>query len=52
MIKTLALPEVKDGLAAQGAEVFGGSPEEFRKFVAQEIDSTDRVIKAAQLPLE
>jgi tripartite-type tricarboxylate transporter receptor subunit TctC len=49
LAKTLALPEVRDALANQGAEVFGGTPEEFRRFLAQEIAATDRVIKAAQL---
>ena len=49
LAKTLALPEVRDALANQGAEVFAGSPEEFRRFLAQEIAATERVIKAAQL---
>lgn len=52
MIKTLSFPEVRDGLAAQGAEVFSGNPEEFRKFLAQDIANTDRVMKAAQLQPE
>jgi tripartite-type tricarboxylate transporter receptor subunit TctC len=52
MLKTLAMPEVRDGLASQGAEVFAGSPEEFRKFLAQEIANTEKVIKAAQLQPE
>jgi tripartite-type tricarboxylate transporter receptor subunit TctC len=33
MIKTLSFPEVKDGLAGQGAELFPGNTEEFRKFL-------------------
>ena len=49
LAKTLALAEVKDGLAKQGAEVFEGSPEDFRKFLAQDQASTARVIKAANL---
>ena len=49
LAKTLALPEVKDGLAKQGAEVFEGSPEDFRKFLAQDQASTAKVIKAANL---
>ncbi len=52
LIKTLALAEVKDALAAQGAEAFPGSPEQFRKFMAQEHDAVARVIKAGQLQLE
>lgn len=52
MAKTLALPEVRDALARQGAEVFAGTPAGFRSFLAQEIAATDRVIKAAQLQPE
>ena len=49
LAKTLALPEVRDGLAKQGAELFEGSPDDFRKFIAQDQASTARVIKAANL---
>jgi len=49
LAKTLALPEVRDGLAKQGAEVFEGSPEDFRSFLARDQASTVRVIKAANL---
>jgi tripartite-type tricarboxylate transporter receptor subunit TctC len=49
LAKTLAVPEVKDGLAKQGAEVFEGSPEDFRKFLAQDQASTIKVIQAAKL---
>ena len=52
MVKALGTAEVREGLAAQGAEVFAGSPEEFRTFLRQEIDNTVRVIKAAQLQPE
>jgi tripartite-type tricarboxylate transporter receptor subunit TctC len=52
MTKTLAFPEVRDGLAAQGAEVFPGNPEEFRNFLAQDMANTERVMKAAQLQPE
>jgi len=52
MLKSLALPEVREQLAAQGAEVFPGNADEFRKFLAQEIAGTQRVIKAAQLQPE
>jgi putative tricarboxylic transport membrane protein len=47
--KTLALPEVAEALAKQGAEVFTGSPEDFRGFLAQDQARTVRVIKAANL---
>jgi tripartite-type tricarboxylate transporter receptor subunit TctC len=52
MMKTLSNPEVRDGLAAQGAEVFAGNSEEFRKFLAQDVANTERVMKAAQLQPE
>jgi len=49
LAKTLALAEVKDGLAKQGAEIFEGSPEDFRKFLLQDQANTVKVIKAANL---
>ena len=52
LANTLALAEVRDGLAKQGAEVFSGSPEEFRRFLAQDQANTVKVIKAAQLQPE
>ena len=52
MVKALALPEVREALANQGAEVFVANPQEFRRFLEQEIAATDRVIKAAQLQPE
>src|SRR5216683_1737386 len=52
LVKTLDLAEVKDGLAKQGAEVFTGSPEDFRKFLAQDQGNTVKVIKAAKLQAE
>ena len=52
MGKTLALPDVREALAKQGADVFAGTPAEFRAFLEREIASTDRVIKAAQLQPE
>src|SRR6267154_2560890 len=52
LVKTLDLAEVKDGLEKQGAEVFTGSPEDFRKFLAQDQGNTVKVIKAAKLQAE
>lgn len=49
LVKTLALAEVKDGLGKQGAEIFEGSSEDFRKFLAQDQANTIKVIKAARL---
>jgi tripartite-type tricarboxylate transporter receptor subunit TctC len=52
MAKTLSAPEVREGLAAQGADLFPGNTEEFRKFLAQDVANTERVMKAAQLEPE
>jgi tripartite-type tricarboxylate transporter receptor subunit TctC len=52
MIKTLSFPEVRDGLASQGAELFPGNSEEFRRFLMQDMANTERVMKAAQLQPE
>src|SRR5882672_10399074 len=49
LVKTLENTEVKDGLAKQGAEVFTGTPDDFRKFLAQDQANTVKVIKAAKL---
>jgi len=49
MLKTLTIAEVREGLAKQGAEVFTGSSEDFRRFLAQDLANTVKVIKAAQL---
>src|SRR2546428_1953039 len=49
LAKTLALPDVRHGLTKQGAQEFSGSPEDFRRFLAQDQANTVRVIKAAQL---
>jgi tripartite-type tricarboxylate transporter receptor subunit TctC len=45
-------PALKDGFAAQGAEVVITSPEEFRRFLEQDIANTARVVKAAGLQPE
>jgi tripartite-type tricarboxylate transporter receptor subunit TctC len=52
LLKTVALPEIRDTLAAQGAEVFTGSSEDFRRFLQQELANTAKVMKAAQLQAE
>ncbi|HET7764592.1 MAG TPA: tripartite tricarboxylate transporter substrate-binding protein [Burkholderiales bacterium] len=49
LAKTLEVPEVKEGLAKQGAELFTGSPDDFRKFLAQDQANTLKVIQAANL---
>jgi tripartite-type tricarboxylate transporter receptor subunit TctC len=52
LLKTVGLADVKEALAAQGAEAFTGTPEDFRRFLQNEIASTARVMKAAQLQPE
>ncbi len=45
-------PQLKEQYAAQGAQVITSTPEEFRKFVQQEIQSTGKVVRAAGLKVE
>jgi tripartite-type tricarboxylate transporter receptor subunit TctC len=52
LVTAAANPALKDGFAAQGAEVVVTSPEEFRRFLEQDIASTARVVKAAGLQPE
>jgi putative tricarboxylic transport membrane protein len=52
LAKTLGIAEVKEGLEKQGAEVFGGSSEDFRRFIAQDRANTVKVIEAARLQPE
>lgn len=52
MLKTVALPEVREALAAQGADIFTGSADDFSRYLAQEVANTGNVMKAAQLQPE
>ena len=52
LVAAAANPALKDGFAAQGAEVVVTSPEEFRKFLEQDIANTSRVVKAAGMQPE
>ena len=49
MIKTLAVSEVKDGLAGQGADLFPGNAQDFRKFLAQDVANTVKEYKAGKV---
>ena len=51
VIKTVNLPEVKKGLAAQGTEIVTGTPEEFRKVVQDSMVKNARVVKAVGLTM-
>jgi tripartite-type tricarboxylate transporter receptor subunit TctC len=47
VLSLLATPEVRDRLAALGADAMPMTPAEFRRFVQQEIVESGKVIKAA-----
>ncbi len=49
---TLAPPEVREHLAAQGAKPVGSSPEEFGRFLRAEPDKWAAVIKSAGVKAE
>ena len=51
-VKALALPDVREKLAAQGAEAVGQSPEEFRAYIRNEIDKWGRVIRESGAKVE
>jgi tripartite-type tricarboxylate transporter receptor subunit TctC len=50
--KALADPALIDKLAAQGIVAVGGSPDEFRAFVAEEIQRWSKVITDAGIKME
>jgi tripartite-type tricarboxylate transporter receptor subunit TctC len=49
LLKTVAMPEVKEAFGRQGAAVVTNSPDEFRRVVQAELDATAAVVKAANL---
>jgi tripartite-type tricarboxylate transporter receptor subunit TctC len=52
LLKTMALPEVKEGFGKQGAAVVTDTPEEFREMVRTEIENMRKVVKAADLKVD
>jgi tripartite-type tricarboxylate transporter receptor subunit TctC len=52
LVKTLALPAVREAFAAQGAEIVTDTPEAFRAFLQKDIANTAKVVKAAGLKPE
>lgn len=52
LLKTAALPDVKNLLAAQATDLVTGTPEEFRKVVADSMSKNAKVIKAVGLKVE
>jgi tripartite-type tricarboxylate transporter receptor subunit TctC len=51
-VKALAMADVREKLAAQGAEGVGQSPEEFRAYIRSEIDKWGRVIRESGAKVE
>jgi tripartite-type tricarboxylate transporter receptor subunit TctC len=51
-VKILALPEVRATLLAQAALPVGSTPEQFRAYIAEEIDRWGKVIKLTGATLE
>ena len=47
LVQTIALPEVRNALIAQGAEPVGGSPEDLRDFMRDEAKKWKRVIEVS-----
>lgn len=52
VLKSLASPDVLASLAAQGAEARGSSPDAYAKYVAQEIDRWQKVVKDSGATLD
>jgi len=46
-VKALNSPDVKDKLAAQGAEAIGSTPEEFRTYIKAEIEKWGEVVRVS-----
>jgi tripartite-type tricarboxylate transporter receptor subunit TctC len=51
-LKALAMPDVREKMAAQGAEPVGNSPEEFRAYIKSEIEKWGRVIRESGAKVE
>ena len=52
MVKALASPDVKERLAAQGAEPSGISPQEMGKLLAEDTKRWTNVIRSAGIKAE
>jgi tripartite-type tricarboxylate transporter receptor subunit TctC len=51
-VKALGLPDVKERIAAAGADVVGSSPDEFAAFIRNERAKYGRIVKEANIKLE
>lgn len=52
ILRVLALPEVRQRLAAEGAEPMGGSPEQFAEQIRRDLARWTRVAKEANIKIE
>ncbi|MBI4192212.1 MAG: tripartite tricarboxylate transporter substrate binding protein [Betaproteobacteria bacterium] len=52
IVKALAVPEVRDRLLGLGAEIVGGTPQEFGVFLQAEIDKAGKVVRQAGIKVE
>jgi tripartite-type tricarboxylate transporter receptor subunit TctC len=52
LLKVMSLPEVREALNRQGAEVITNTPEEFQKFVEEELKKFAPVVKMAGLKVD
>jgi tripartite-type tricarboxylate transporter receptor subunit TctC len=52
VIQVLKLPDVKERIASQGAEIVADTPAEFAAFIAGESDKYAKIIKQAGVKLE
>jgi len=50
--EVMRLPDVEERMAKLGTRFFGGTPDEFRKFVAGEIDKWAEAVRAAGITPE
>jgi tripartite-type tricarboxylate transporter receptor subunit TctC len=50
--RTLGSPELRERLRAEGSDPVGSSPEEFAKFIREEIDKWAKVVKFAKVKPE
>jgi tripartite-type tricarboxylate transporter receptor subunit TctC len=49
-VQMLALPDIRQKLAAEGAEAIGYSPEEFAAQIRRDIERWEKVARAAKIP--
>jgi tripartite-type tricarboxylate transporter receptor subunit TctC len=52
LLKALGDREFRDILQGQGAEPEGSTPEQFRDFIAREIEKSDRIVSKAKIQLD